>query len=311
MLVGGLVAALAVLAPPAMAASGAGGTPGPSLEGGSQYGAPIAKARPARPVATRFAVSPRAVVAPGVPTVAVRIDEPGAATVRARIVFLPLSETGSIVRVDLGAVPVGKLIDVAWPSGVTLAPGRYLARLHVRGLGDAVLARSARLPGRTMLTVRAPAPLPATPPAPTPGATGHAFPVAGPHTYGDVFGAPRNGYSHQGQDVLAAEGVPVVAPVSGTISFTGNQPSAAGYYIVLKGTDGYDYFFAHCQAGSTVVSATQAVVAGQTLCNVGRTGDASGPHLHLEMWVGGWRVGPASHPIDPLPFLKAWDAPAS
>ncbi|MEA2358014.1 MAG: hypothetical protein QOI62_1274 [Solirubrobacteraceae bacterium] len=305
----GLAVALAFLVPPA--AAQAGGTPGPSSAGGAQYGAPITKARPARPVATRFAVTPRAVVAPALPALSVRVDEAGATTVRARVVFLPLSETGSIVRVDLGAVPVGRTIRVAWPAGTALAPGRYLARLHVRGLGDAVLARSARLPGRTTLAVRAPAPAPATPPPPTPDASGHVFPVAGPHTYGDVFGAPRNGYSHQGQDVLAAEGTPVVSPVSGTISFTGNQPTAAGFYIVLKGTDGYDYFFAHCQDASIVVNPTQAVLAGQTLCNVGHTGDASGPHLHFEVWVGGWRVDASSRPIDPLPFLQSWDRPAT
>src|SRR4029453_14888980 len=94
-------------------------------------------------------------------------------------------------------------------------------------------------PGRT--------PPPVGPPPPRPPPAGHLFPVAGPHTYGDRFGAPRNGYSHQGQDILAAEGTPVVAPIAGAISFTDYQPSAAGYYIVEKGSDGFDYFFAHFQ----------------------------------------------------------------
>jgi murein DD-endopeptidase MepM/ murein hydrolase activator NlpD len=132
------------------------------------------------------------------------------------------------------------------------------------------------------------------------------FPVAGPHTYGDPFGAARNGYSHQGQDILAAEGTPVVAPVAGSISFTDNQPTAAGYYIVEKGADGDDYFFAHCQAASTAVAAGQVVAAGQPLCLVGHTGDATGPHLHFEAWVGGWRASAASQPVDPLPLLQSW-----
>ena len=303
----GMAVALAVLASPAAATAQGGGTVGPSLEGGAQYGAPIVRARVARPVARYFRVGPRAVVAPALPKLALRIDEAGASTVRARIVFLPQTETGSIVHIDLGQVPVGQRVVATWPSGTTLAPGRYRVRLHVRGLRGTVLARKASTPGLTTLTVRAPEPAP----APVPDAAGHVFPVNGPHTYGDVFGAPRKGYSHQGQDILAAEGTPVVAPVAGSISFTDYQAHAAGYYIVEKGSDGYDYFFAHCQKGSTVVAPAQVVLAGQPLCNVGATGDASGPHLHFEAWEGGWRVDAGSHPIDPLPLLKSWDVSAT
>jgi murein DD-endopeptidase MepM/ murein hydrolase activator NlpD len=224
--------------------------------------------------------------------------------VRARLVFLPRTETGAIVRVDLGSIPAGRRVGVTWPADVELAPGRYLVRLHVRGLGETVLARSARATGRSNLSVRAP--LPAPPTAPMPDANGHVFPVAGAHTIGDGFGAPRNGYAHQGVDIAAAEGVPVVAPVAGTISFVDNQPKAAGWYVVQKGADGFDYFFAHCQEGSVVAVPGQAVLAGTQLCSVGRTGDASGPHLHFEMWQGGWRVDANSRPIDAMPYLRAW-----
>jgi murein DD-endopeptidase MepM/ murein hydrolase activator NlpD len=136
------------------------------------------------------------------------------------------------------------------------------------------------------------------------------FPVAGPHTYGDGFGAPRNGYSHQGQDIRAAEGVPVVAPLAGTILYVDNQPSGAGWYVVERAADGRDFFFAHCQTNSIAVAPGQPVTAGQTLCAVGRTGDATGPHLHFEIWLGGWRVNAASYPIDPLADLQAWDPTA-
>ena len=41
--------------------------------------------------------------------------------------------------------------------------------------------------------------------------------------------------------------------------------------------------------------------------NVGETGNASGCHLHFEIWVGaGWYTG--GNPIDPLPTLKYWDS---
>jgi murein DD-endopeptidase MepM/ murein hydrolase activator NlpD len=309
---------LAGLVPTAVAY--AGGTPGPSPTGGAEYGGAVARVRPAPPVASIFTVNPHVVVAPRLPRLRVRIDQPGASTVRARLVFLPRADSGGVVRIDAGMVPTGKRVAVAWPAGSELPPGRYLVRLHVRGLGNAVLARTARASGRTTVTVQAPAPPPpapapapappSPPPGPPPAPGAGVFPVAGPHTYGDGFGAPRKGYAHQGQDVAAAEGVPVVAPLAGTILYVDNQPSAAGWYVVERAADGRDFFFAHCQTNSVAVAPGQPVTAGQTLCAVGRTGDATGPHLHFEIWLGGWRVDAASHPIDPLPDLQAWDPTA-
>ncbi len=135
------------------------------------------------------------------------------------------------------------------------------------------------------------------------------FPVVGPHSYGDAanrFGAGRVGHIHQGQDVLASEGTPVVAPMAGTIITTGYQASAAGWYVAEHTASTFDFFFAHCQAGSLAVSTGEAVRAGQALCKVGQTGDATGPHLHFEMWVGGWQAA-GGHPVDPLPYLAAWE----
>jgi murein DD-endopeptidase MepM/ murein hydrolase activator NlpD len=305
----GMAAVLGALVP--AAAAYAGGAPAPSQTGGSEYGGVLARAHPVRPVARVFTVNPKVVVAPRLPRLRVRVDQPGSGTVRARLVFIPRSETGAIVRIDAGELPTGKRVAVNWPAGSQLAPGRYLVRLHVRGLGNAVLARTASASGRTVVTVRAPAPLPAPPPAAAPvGTTAGVFPVAGPHTYGDRFGAARNGYAHQGQDLAAAEGLPVIAPVAGTVLYVDNQPSAAGWYVVQRAADGRDFFYAHCQAGSVAVSPGQAVAPGQRLCNVGSTGDATGPHLHFEIWVGGWRVNAASHPVDPLADLQAWDPTA-
>jgi murein DD-endopeptidase MepM/ murein hydrolase activator NlpD len=91
------------------------------------------------------------------------------------------------------------------------------------------------------------------------------------------------------------------------VSFVGYQAKAAGYWVLEHAADGRDFFFAHCQAGSTVVAQGQAVAAGAPLCRVGHTGDATGPHLHFEIWVGGWHAGPGA-PIDPLPQLRRWES---
>ena len=297
------MAAMVVGVAPAAVAY-AGGTPAPSETGGSEYGAALAKVHPVRPVASVFTVNPKVVVAPRLPRLRVRVDQPGAGTVRARLVFLPQTPGAGVVRVDAGSIATGKRLAVNWPAGSVLAPGTYKVQLIVRGLGNAVLARSARGSGKTTITVRAPAP----PPTPTPVAPGTGvFPVAGAHTYGDGVGAARTGHTHQGQDIAAAEGTPVVAPLAGTVLYVDNQPSAAGWYIVLHTADGRDMFFAHCQAGSIGVAPGAAVAAGQQICLVGHTGDATGPHLHFEIWVNGWRVSSASTFIDPLPDLQAWD----
>jgi len=153
---------------------------------------------------------------------------------------------------------------------------------------------------------------------PTPAETAAAaaqFPVAGPHSFGgpeNRFGAPRAGHIHQGQDVLTAEGTPIVAPLGGSILTASYQATGAGYYAAEHTATGLDFMFAHCKPGTLAVATGEPVTAGQLLCQAGQTGDATTPHLHFEVWVGGWQA-PGAQPIDPLPYLLAWDhsAPAA
>ncbi|MDO8210088.1 M23 family metallopeptidase [Conexibacter sp. CPCC 206217] len=135
------------------------------------------------------------------------------------------------------------------------------------------------------------------------------FPVQGAYSFGGRdarFGVGRPGHVHQGQDVPAASGTPIVAPVAGTIIWKANQPGGAGIYLVLRASsDGRDYVFMHLKRGSVLVAPDQAVTAGQQLAEVGATGIASGPHLHFEIWIGGWQARGGA-PIDPLPQLERW-----
>jgi murein DD-endopeptidase MepM/ murein hydrolase activator NlpD len=138
------------------------------------------------------------------------------------------------------------------------------------------------------------------------------FPIQGPHSYGDAgsrFGAARNGHTHQGQDVAAACGTPLVSVMNATVQYAGYQASGAGYYIVLdnNGTED-DFVYMHLAAPATVRTVNAPVAAGQQIGVVGQTGDAEGCHLHFEYWQGDWYGG--GHPIDPLPSLLAWDPTA-
>jgi murein DD-endopeptidase MepM/ murein hydrolase activator NlpD len=83
------------------------------------------------------------------------------------------------------------------------------------------------------------------------------------------------------------------------------QKSGAGHYLVIRATTGVDYVLMHLVAGSETVDEGDPVKAGQQIGQVGHTGDASGPHLHFEIWPDGWYAA-GSKPIDPLPQLKAW-----
>jgi murein DD-endopeptidase MepM/ murein hydrolase activator NlpD len=136
----------------------------------------------------------------------------------------------------------------------------------------------------------------------------HAFPLAGAFDWGGRdarFGAKRKGHRHQGQDLAAALGTPVVAPHAGVVEAVDFQAKAAGNYVVID-SDGedYDFVFMHLRDGSVDVVVGDHVRLGQPIGTVGSTGRSTGPHLHFEVWVGGWYVG--GHPIDPLPLLKSW-----
>jgi murein DD-endopeptidase MepM/ murein hydrolase activator NlpD len=136
----------------------------------------------------------------------------------------------------------------------------------------------------------------------------HRFPIAGPFGWGGPdarFGTRRRGHRHQGQDLTAALGTPVVAPRGGVIEAVGYQAHGAGHYVVLDGDgEDHDYAFMHLRRGSVAFAQGAAVAAGQQLGEVGSTGRSTGPHLHFEIWVGGWFAG--GHPIDPLPLLLEW-----
>ena len=137
----------------------------------------------------------------------------------------------------------------------------------------------------------------------------HAFPIAGPHTIGTSanqrFGAARSGHSHQGQDVFARCGTPLVAALGGKVKFRARQ-SAAGNYVVIATDDGVDHAYMHLRDPALVAKGAR-VATGQLIGYVGDTGDAVGCHLHFEEWSApGWYTG--GRPFDPLADLQAWDA---
>jgi hypothetical protein len=303
-----LLCGLTLLAAPASAPAagpGTGGSSAPSSSGGVKYGQPLRKVRRARrvssrPIAREFTVAPRTLEA-GLPvTFAYRVDAP-MLKVRVRI---ELTRGDSVTRLRLGYVRTHQRHEHVWtPAAGELAPGVYAVTLEAFDDSGRGLRRTAKASGRDELTVRVPPP----PEASTVG----VFPIQGEYSFGGAesrFGADRDDHIHQGQDVTAAEGTPLVAPLAATVTWVAYQAHGAGHYVVLRGVDGRDYVFMHLEAGSITVAKGAVLAAGTQLAQVGNTGSSSGPHLHFEIWPDGWYSSAESKPIDPLPQLLAWAA---
>ncbi len=184
-------------------------------------------------------------------------------------------------------------------------PSRALRRL----LTTAALAGAAALPASAGAVVADADPAPPATPASARAPfwlVPSVFPIAGPHRYGEGFGASRSGHGHEGQDVFAQCGTPLRAAQDGTVRFVGFQAAAGNYLVIAPARRGPDIAYMHLR-DAPLVRAGAPVARGQRVGFVGDTGDAVGCHLHLELWTApGWYRG--GHAVDPLPTLRAWDA---
>jgi len=221
-----------------------------------------------------------------------------------------LSDGGSVVvntgraaiRVTLGAargeLPAGTRVDIA------------VARASA---ADQKIATPAPTPTPT------PTPTPSATPTPEPKAkagkrrqapkvrerlTGqrYAFPVYGAKArVADDFGAARQVGAHQGNDVFAPFGAPVLAVADGVVEKVGTLP-ISGNRLWLRTAAGDEFFYAHLSAFSPDAVNGHRVKAGTVLGFTGNTGDAepTPPHVHFEIHPGG------KDAVDPHAILLAW-----
>jgi murein DD-endopeptidase MepM/ murein hydrolase activator NlpD len=132
----------------------------------------------------------------------------------------------------------------------------------------------------------------------------HVFPIDGRHELqrweDNGFGGARQ---HQGQDLFARCGEPVVAASAGRVRHVDFE-GAAGNYVVVHSTD-TDEVYMHLRHASRLREG-ERVAAGDPVGRVGQSGDATACHLHFELWTApGWYRG--GHVFDPLPRLRRWD----
>lgn len=98
---------------------------------------------------------------------------------------------------------------------------------------------------------------------------------------------------HYGIDIAAPGGSKIIAPKDGTVVYTKHQTSGYGIHLLVNHNNGYYTLYGHCQ--SLAVSAGQSVKQGQVIAYVGRTGYATGNHLHFEVRDGnGNKLNPSN-----------------
>ena len=135
----------------------------------------------------------------------------------------------------------------------------------------------------------------------------YAFPVQGQTSYTNDWGGARSAAAtggtgrHQGTDVFAARGTPIVAVVDGKITKMGPS-KIGGNRLWINGT----YYYAHMDGFAKGLKVGQMVRAGQVIGYVGDTGDAKGtpPHLHFGYDPSGGHGKQWANPFDKL---KQWE----
>ncbi len=97
---------------------------------------------------------------------------------------------------------------------------------------------------------------------------------------------------HQGVDLSANAGTPIVASRGGTVTIA-TYSNSAGYYVTINHGDGFSSVYMHMT--NYIVSAGQTVNQGQTIGYVGKSGIASGNHLHFGIAKNGAYVNPCNY----------------
>jgi murein DD-endopeptidase MepM/ murein hydrolase activator NlpD len=129
------------------------------------------------------------------------------------------------------------------------------------------------------------------------------FPVRGVVDFGEYdarFGAWRGGRRHEGQDVFADAGTPLVAVRDARVVETGDDGGRGNYVAIWSPEVDRTFVYLHMRA-PTPLAVGDAVDGGARVGALGCTGSCWGDHLHLEMRTG---RGTTGRPLDPLPLLR-------
>jgi murein DD-endopeptidase MepM/ murein hydrolase activator NlpD len=139
-------------------------------------------------------------------------------------------------------------------------------------------------------------------------AGGYVFPVYGPASYANTFGAPRaNTGWHHGEDIFAPLGAPILAVANGIVYSVGWN-DVGGLRLWLQDEAGNEFYYAHLSAFSPLAVNGAQVRAGDVLGFMGNTGDAEATpyHLHFEIHPASMLYRGYDGVVAPYSYLNAW-----
>ncbi|HEX6490854.1 MAG TPA: choice-of-anchor P family protein [Gaiellaceae bacterium] len=213
---------------------------------------------------------------------------------------------------DHGGLPAGSEILVGYAESWVQAgpPSPVLPVAPGKALRKPTKAPKPAKPKRKRLAL--PPPLGAVPIGLQPKLTagGYVFPVYGPSSFTDTFGAFRGdvpGNWHHGDDIFAPLGAPILAVADGTV-FSVGWNNIGGNRLWLRDGQGNEFYYAHLSAYSPLARNGVHVRAGDVIGFVGNTGDAQSTpyHLHFEVHPVAFLGLGYDGAVDPTPYLDAW-----
>jgi murein DD-endopeptidase MepM/ murein hydrolase activator NlpD len=205
---------------------------------------------------------------------------------------------------------------------VTVAPGDTLAKIAERarvaptdiqaynGLADetVVVGQVLMVPGALGAAIATPTPKPAAKAVTSGGSRSTSSGGSGPVRYtGGRFGWPTGGgyvsqyyhYGHYAIDIAGPYGTRIKAAAAGKVIFAGWKNNGGGYQVHIS--HGSGLYTAYYHMSSISVGRGASVSRGSAIGGMGRTGWATGNHLHFEVWIGGiWNGG---RRVNPLAYL--------
>lgn len=131
--------------------------------------------------------------------------------------------------------------------------------------------------------------------------TNFCWPVASYFYVSSPFGYRTHPITHKwsmhtGVDLAASSGTAIYAAQSGVVEISTTNGGGYGYYIKIQHANGMETLYAHCS--KLLVSEGETVQRGQKIAEVGKTGAATGSHLHFEVIKNGEYVQPLDYVSD-------------
>ena len=231
--------------------------------------------------------------------------------------------TGLDIRLtaDHGGLPAGTEIQVGYAEASAQAPAGQPPASPKPKPAPKSKTPTAPKPAPTQPKAKEPKTTPGVPPSLLPGglppnispnltAGPYVFPVYGPSSFTDSYGAPRGDVSggwHHGDDIFAPLGAPILAVAKGTV-FSVGWNNIGGNRLWLRDGQGNEYYYAHLSAYTPAAVNNAHVRAGTVLGFVGNTGDAGGTpyHLHFEIHPVALLGMGYDGVVDPTPILERW-----